>query len=82
MHISSVFSYSVTFSTKTTTDHPTYAVSGNPIKQLLQHKDLGMTFSIDLNWVGHYEDAAKAYQSLGLIRCTFKTSCIKAKKQL
>ena len=30
-----------------TTDHPTYAVNRKPIKQLLQHKDRGVTFSRD-----------------------------------
>ena len=31
----------------TTTDHPTYTINGNPIKILLQHKDLGVNFSSD-----------------------------------
>ena len=64
-------------------DHPIYAVNGKPIKQLQQHKDLGVTFSTDLNWAAHYKViTAKAYQTLGLIRRTFKTSCIEAKKKL
>ena len=62
------------FWAKTTTDHPTYGVNGKPIKQLLQHKDLDVTFSINLNWIEHYKViTAKAYQTLGLIRHTFKT---------
>lgn len=64
-------------------DSTTYLVNGKPIKQFLQHKDLGITFSSDLNWTTHYKNiTAKAYQTLGLIRRTFKTDCINAKKQL
>ena len=57
--------------------------NGNPIKQLLQHKDLGIIFSYNLNWTDHYKTiTTKAYQILGLIRRTFRVNCIEAKKQL
>ena len=68
---------------KTTTDLPTYTINGNSIKSVLQHKDLGVTFSSDFNWSAHYNIiTTKAYKTLGLIRQTFKTICINAKKQL
>ena len=35
-------------------DTTTYTVNGKPIKQLLQHKDLGIIFSSNLNWTDHY----------------------------
>ena len=55
------------------TDHPSYVINGKSIKQLQQHKDLGVTFSIDLNWAAHHNViTVKAYQTLGLIRRTFK----------
>ena len=61
-------------------DTTTYTVNGNPIKQLLQHKDLGVIFPYNLN---HYKTiTTKAYQILGLIRRTFRVNCIEAKKQL
>ena len=64
-------------------DTTTYTVNGNPIKQLLQHKDLGVIFSYNFNWTDHYKTiTTKAYQILGLIRCTFRVNCIEAKKQL
>ena len=49
-----------------------------------QHKDLGVTFSIDLNWAAHHKViTVKAYQTLGIIRRTFKTGCsTEAKKKL
>jgi len=63
-----------------TTKHSIYVVNGKPIKQLLQHKDLGVTFSTDLNWTPHCNIiTAKSYQTLGLIKRTFKTSCTEAK---
>ena len=65
------------------TDNPTYVVNGKPIKQSQQHKDLGMTFSSDLNWTTHYKIIiTKAYQTLGLIRRTFNTSNTEVKKKL
>ena len=66
------------------TDHPSYVITGKSIKQLQQHKDLGVTFSVDLNWAAHHKViAVKAYQTSGLIRRTFKTGCsTEAKKKL
>ena len=46
---------------------------------LVQHynTDLG------INWIEHYKTiTARAYQTLGLIRCTFRINCVEAKKQL
>jgi len=66
-----------------TADHPLYNVNGHPIQCLLQHKDLGVIFTSDFNWTAHYTSiSAKAYKTLDLIRRTFKTNCMEAKKNL
>jgi len=66
-----------------TTHHPIYSINGNPINRLQHHKDLAVTFSCDFNWTEHYRSiSAKAYQTLGLIKRTFKTNCTQAKTQL
>ena len=58
-------------------------VNGKPIRQFSQHKDLGVIFTSILDWTDHYRTITmKAYQMLGLIRCTFKINSIEAKKQL
>ena len=55
-------------------DTSVYFVNGNPIKTILQHKDLGITFTADLNWMEHYKIiTTRAYQTLGLIRRTFRS---------
>jgi len=60
-----------------------YTVKRNPINHLQQNKDLSVTFSTDFNWTEYYRSiSAKAYQTLGLIRRTFKTNCIEAIKQM
>ena len=60
-----------------------YTVNGNPIKTTLRHKNLGITFTADLNWTEHYKIiTTRAYRTLGLIRCTFRINCVEAKKQL
>ena len=47
------------------------------------HKDLGITFTNNLNRAKHISTiCAKTYQTLGLLHRTFKTNCIDAKKQL
>jgi len=61
----------------------TYTVNGKSIRQLLQHKDLGVIFTSNLDWTDHYSTITmKAYQMLGLVRRTFNINCIEAKKQL
>ena len=60
-------------------DTTTYTVNGRPIKQLLQHKDLGIIFSSNLNWTDHYKTiTTKVYIILGLIRRTIRVICIEA----
>ena len=55
----------------------TYTVNGKPIRQFLQHKDLGVIFTSNLDWTDHYRTiTVKAYQILGLIRRTFKINSI------
>jgi len=59
-----------------------YPVNGNPISTTLQHKDLGITFTADLNWIEHYKTITpRADQTLGLIRRTFTINCVEAKEQ-
>ena len=68
---------------ETSLDTPSYAINGNTIRQASQHKDLGVTFSSDLHWTEHHKIiTAKAYQTLGLLRCTFNVNRTVAKKQL
>ena len=68
---------------KPTTKISTYTVNDKAINMLTQHKDLGINFTNDLLWSKHYEIiTAKAYQTLGLIRRTFKHISIDARKQL
>jgi len=60
-----------------------YSINGNPIASSLQHKDLGITFTANLTWIEHHKIiTAIAYQTLGLIRHTFKINNVEAKKQL
>jgi len=75
----SKFIHLLFFSTTIITD-PVHTINGNFIKYLSQH---GVTFSSDFSWSAHYNAiSTKAYQTLGLIRQTFKINCIGAKKQL
>ena len=68
---------------KTSLDTPKYAINGNLIRRMSQHKDLRVTFSADLHWTEHYNNIiAKAYQTLGLLRRTFSVGSTAAKKQL
>ena len=68
---------------KNSLDTPRYAINGNLLRRMSQHKDLGVTFSTDLHWTEHYNIIiAKAYQTLGLLRRTFSVSSTAAKKQL
>ena len=61
----------------------TYMVNGKTIPKKSLHKDLGITFTANLQWSEHYKViTAKAYQTLGLLRRTFKTNNIQVKKQL
>ena len=68
---------------KSSLDTPSYAIDGNLIRRMFQHKDLGVTFSTDLHWTEHYNTIiAKAYQTLALLCRTFNVNSIPTKKQL
>jgi len=57
-------------------------VNGKAILQKSIHKDLGITFTASLQWSEHYKViTAKAYHTLGILRCTFKLNNIQVKKQ-
>ena len=45
-------------------------------------KDLGLILLNNLDWTDHYHITAKAYEVLGLLRCSFKTESIDAKRKL
>ena len=61
----------------------TYKVNDMAIDFELHHKDLGVLYSHNLTWTEHYKHiTAKAYDTLGLLRRTFKTNNIQAKKHL
>ena len=63
--------------------HSEYTINNKIIEQKPFHKDLGITSTNDLNWAKHTSIiCAKAYQTLGLLRRTFKTNGVEAKKQL
>ena len=61
----------------------TYHLNGDLISDTDHHQDLGI-MSSDLSWSNHYDSiSAKAYKTLGLIRCSFyHTSSIYTKKVL
>ena len=61
----------------------TYTVNNKPIIKQIQHKDLRINFTNDLQWNKHY--LAIHHQSLstlGLVRHTFKQISVIARKQL
>ena len=62
----------------------TYCLNGDLISDTDHHRDLGIIMSSDLSWSNHYDSiSAKAYKTLGLIRCSFyHTSSIYTKKVL
>ena len=50
---------------KSSFDTRSYAINGNLVRAMFQHKDLGVTFSTDFHWTEHYNTIiAKAYQTL------------------
>ena len=64
-------------------NHSEYTINNKFIEQKSFHKDLGITFTNNLNWAKHISTiCAKAYQTLGLLRRTFKTNCVGAKKTI
>ena len=61
----------------------TYKIKDRAIDRKSYHKDLGIYYSYNLTWTEHYKHiSVKAYNTLGLLRRSFKTNNIQAKKQL
>ena len=61
----------------------TYTLSGSDITTTDCIKDLGIYLSTNINFRHHYEKLiAGAYRMLGVLRRTFTTPCIYARKQL
>ena len=60
-----------------------YLLNGTTVNKQTSTKDLGIIVTSDMSWSNHYKSiASKAYKSLGLIRRTFKTNSVCAKKML
>ena len=60
-----------------------YSINGSTISNCDHHRDLGVIMSNDLSWSRHcHYIVSKAYKSLGMIRRTFKTNSISAKRKL
>ena len=58
----------------------TYKINDMAIDCRLYHKDLSILYSHNLTWTEHYKHiTAKSYNTLGLLRRTFKTNNIQAK---
>ena len=59
-----------------------YSIKGHNITPATSHKDLGILFTNTLNWVEHYNlMTSKAYRQLGLLRRTFSSPNISARKK-
>ena len=60
-----------------------YFLNNTIINKQPSTKDLGIIVSSDLSWSNHYKSiTSKAYRTLGLIRRTFTTNSVKARKKL
>ena len=60
-----------------------YFLNGTTVNKQTSTKDLGIIVTSDMSWSNHYKSiASKAYKSLGLIRQTFKSNSVCAKKML
>ena len=60
-----------------------YLLNNNYIETRDSIKDLGVMITSNLSWSNHCNMiTAKAYKQLGLIRRSFTTNCVSAKKQL
>ena len=62
--------------------HP-YSIEGHNITPATSPKDLGILFTNTLNWAEHYNlVTSRAYRQLGLLRRTFSSPNISARKKL
>lgn len=62
---------------------PTYTINSKTITSVDQHKDLGIILTSSLTFSEHYHQIiSKANKTLGLIRRSFNTTSISAKKKL
>ena len=62
-------------------DITSYSINNLTISENITHRDLGVTFSVNLQWRPHYENiAVKTYKMLGLLQRIFRNSiCYEAK---
>ena len=68
------------FSSSTHT--PTYYIKGKEISRQSETKDLGIIFNMELRWDQHNSLTSQAYRTLYLLRRTFSTPAVGAKKLL
>ena len=62
---------------------PEYNINSKTISKVVKIKDLGIILSSNLNWDYHYKKiTGRVYKFLGLLRRTFTTDFILAKKRL
>ena len=63
--------------------HNQYSINNNSISSQLQTKDLGITFTSNLQWTIHYKSIiSKAYKMFHLLRRTFNCPLVPARKHL
>ena len=79
----SKFAYICFWSKPPFIDLPEYNINSKTISKVVKIKDLGIILSSNLNWDYHYKKiTGRAYKFLGLLRRTFTTDSILAKKRL
>ena len=60
-----------------------FTINNKPIELKESTRDLGIQITNNLNWSPHHNHViAKCYRMLGLLRCTFSTNNVDAKKKL
>ena len=73
----------IRFNSTNSVSTASYRIGGREIERKTHHKDLGVIYNNNLIWTEHYDYIiVKAYNTLGLLRRTFKNNNIQAKKQL
>ena len=78
----SKFAYICFWTKPSSNDIPQYTINGTCISKVDKIKDLGIILASNMNWDYHYKKiTGKAYKLLGLLRRTFSTDSLSAKKR-